>query len=103
MQNEVNFKNYENMEVTNKLLLEMLKNQKSANKNLTKTFIAVIICYTVLLLGMVIGFFVYESQFEIIDGEYETYEYQQEGTGDEVNFNNVSGDQYNDNSTHNEN
>lgn len=99
MQNEVNSKNYENMEVTNKLLLEMLKNQKSANKNLTKTFIAVIICYTILLLGMVVGFFVYESQFETIDGEYE---YSIEQSVDN-NSSIINDNQYNDNSTHNEN
>lgn len=53
-----------NMEVTNKLLLEMVKNQKINSTNLVKIFIITIICYTVLLLSMVVGFFYYESQFE---------------------------------------
>ena len=53
-----------NMEATNKLLLEMVQNQKASNANLIKMFLTVIICYTVLLLSMIIGFYIYESQFE---------------------------------------
>lgn len=53
-----------NMEATNKLLLEMVQNQKTSNANLVKMFLTVIICYTVLLLSMIIGFYIYESQFE---------------------------------------
>lgn len=53
-----------NMEATNKLLLEMVQNQKTNSANLIKVFIVVIVCYTVLLLSMIIGFFVYESQFD---------------------------------------
>lgn len=53
-----------NMEATNKLLLEMVQNQKASNANLVKMFLTVIICYTVLLLSMIIGFYIYESQFE---------------------------------------
>lgn len=55
-----------NMEATNKLLLEMVQNQKSNSSNLVKIFIVTIICYTVLLLSMIIGYFVYESQFETL-------------------------------------
>lgn len=53
-----------NMEATNKLLLEMVQNQKTNSTNLVKIFIITIVCYTVLLLSMVVGFFYYESQFE---------------------------------------
>lgn len=53
-----------NMEITNKLLLEMVRNQKINSTNLVKIFIITIICYTVLLLSMVFGYFYYESQFE---------------------------------------
>ena len=97
MQNNLN----ENMEVTNKLLLEMIKHQKSSMKNLIKVFIVTIIGYTALLITMVIGFFVYESQFETIEGQYETYEYDQEVDG-EGEINNVTGNLYKDNATHNE-
>lgn len=89
-----------NMEITNKLLLEMVKNQKAANKNLTKVFMSVIIGYTVLLLGMIAGFFIYESQFETI--ETDKYSIEQEASGEEAEINNVLGNQYNDNATHNE-
>lgn len=53
-----------NTEVTNKLLLEMVKNQKTNSTNLVKIFIITIVCYTILLLSIIIGFFYYESQFE---------------------------------------
>lgn len=90
----------QNMEITNKLLLEMVKNQKAGNKNLTKVFISAIIGYTVLLIGMVACFFIYESQYEtdITD----KYSIEQEASGDEAEINNVMGDQYKDNATHNE-
>lgn len=90
----------ENMEITNKLLLEMVKNQKASNKNLTKVFISTIIAYTVLLIGMVVGFFVYESQFgkEI----KEQFSVEQDASGDEAEINNVLGNLYKDNATHNQ-
>lgn len=100
MRQEFNERVLENAEATNKLLLEMVKNQKTSIKNLTKLFIITIICYTVLLISMVAGFFIYESQFDVVQGQYETYEYTQEGEGENVEFNN--GDVYKDNSTHND-
>ena len=51
------------VEATNKLLLQMVKNQKENNKNMIKVFIITMCCMTVLLVSMVIGFFVYESKF----------------------------------------
>ena len=57
------------VEATNKLLLQMVKNQKENNKNMIKVFIITMCCMTVLLVSMVIGFFVYESKFET---EFET-------------------------------
>lgn len=70
-----NLETNENMEAINKLLLDMTQNQKMSNNNLVKVFIATIICYTILLISMVVGFFIYESQFEIIDTETQSYEY----------------------------
>lgn len=101
--NDLKEKADETMEITNRLLLEMLRNQKSANKNLFKVFLYTIIGYTLILISMIVGFFIYESQFEIIDSEHSTYEYQQEVSGDGSDINNIQGDQYNDSSTHNEN
>lgn len=57
----------ENTEITNKLLLDMIQNQKESNNNLTKSFIISSICFCVIIVSMIIGFFVYESQYEVID------------------------------------
>lgn len=70
-------------EATNKLLIEMVKNQKNNMKNLVKVFIVTIVCYTILLIAMVIGYFVYESQFEVIEDEVETVKYEQETSTEE--------------------
>lgn len=76
----------ENMEATNKLLLEMVKNQKDHLSNLTKTFIISMICYTCLLIAMVVGFFIYESQFEVSDWEKQmSQEIETSGDDDNVN------------------
>lgn len=96
MSNELN----ETTEATNKLLLEMVKNQKSANKNLTKVFISAIIGYTLLLIAMVVGFFIYESQYET--AEQTEISVDQDASGDSAEINNVLGDMYKDSSTHNE-
>ena len=100
LRNDFNERTLENAEITNKLLLEMVKNQKASIKNLTKLFIITIVCYSIILISMIIGFFIYESQFDIVEGQYETYEYTQEGEGENVEFNN--GDVYKDNATHND-
>lgn len=63
--NEVEGLNNE-MAITNRLLLDMLQNQKLNIKSLVRVFVMVIICYTILLLSMVVGFFIYESQFETL-------------------------------------
>ena len=67
--------------VVNDLLIDMAKNQKESSKNLVKLFVVIIVCYTLVLITMIVGFFVYESQFDVIDTgygyEYE-YDYEQE-------------------------
>ena len=76
----------ENIEATNKLLLEIVKNQKDNIANMTKTFIISMICYTCLLIAMVIGFFVYENQFEVTDWEKQVMqEVETDGSNDNVN------------------
>lgn len=69
---DVNKENNSVMDSTNKLLIEMVKNQKENTKNLIKVFIATIICYTILLIAMVVGFFIYESQFEVVETQWDS-------------------------------
>lgn len=92
----------EQIEATNKLLLEMAKNQKENIRNIIKVFIITIFCYTLILISMVVGFFVYESQFETVETETVTETVTQEVSGENSTINNVEGNQYNDSSTHNE-
>ena len=90
------------VEATNKLLLQMVKNQKENNKNMIRVFIITMCCMTVLLVSMVIGFFVYESQFETeLETTTETT-ITQEVSGEDSTINNVEGNQDNDNATHNQ-
>ena len=90
------------VEATNKLLLQMVKNQKENNKNMIRVFIITMCCMTVLLVSMVVGFFVYEGQFETeLETTTETT-ITQEVSGEDSTINNVEGNQYNDNATHNQ-
>lgn len=82
MLDKENKRNDEQLEVTNKLLLDMVKNQKSSTKNLIRVFMTTIICYTVLLIAMVIGYFVYESQFEVTAWETQVIQEQEAETDD---------------------
>lgn len=101
--NHVEGQNFEQVQATNKLLLEMVKNQRDNTKNITRLFIITVVCYTVLLISMIAGFFWYESQFvyteEVVTEEVIT----QEVSGDDAEINNVEGNMYNDNAIHNEN
>lgn len=101
--NHVENQNFEQVQATNKLLLEMVKNQRDNTRNIVRLFIITVICYTVLLVAMILGFFWYESQFtyteEIITEEVIT----QEVSGDDAEINNVEGNMYKDNATHNDN
>ena len=101
LRQEFNERAMDNLEATNKLLLDMVKNQRSALKSLTKIFIITLSCYTFLVIAMVVGFFIYESQFDVVQGQYETYEYNQEAEGENAEINN--GNVYKDNATHNDN
>ena len=91
-------------ELANKLLLDMIKNQKKNASNLFKAFIATICCYTAILISMVVGFFIYESQYEITDQVTDTVTegIEQEVSGSDSSINNVEGDQYTGSAVHNE-
>lgn len=88
-------------EATNKLLLDMVKNQKEYINGIFRIFIITLVCYTLILISMIVGFFVYESQFETESVETQTT-ITQEVSGDGSDINNVEGNQYNDNATHNQ-
>lgn len=96
--------NVEQTELANKLLLDMAKNQKKNMSNLFKIFIITVCCYTILLISMVIGFFVYESRYTITDqvSDTVTETIEQEVSGSGSSINNIKGDQYTDNAVHNE-
>lgn len=80
--NKIDQQNNEQSVLTNKLLLEVVQNQKTNAKHLVRVFITTIVCYTVLLAVMVIGFFVYESQFETTEWQtITTQEADSEGDG----------------------
>ena len=88
-------------EATNRLLLDMVKNQKEYISGVLKIFIITLVCYTLILISMIVGFFIYESQFETEVVETQTT-ITQEVSGDGSDINNVEGNQYNDNATHNQ-
>lgn len=92
----------EQMEITNRLLVDMVKNQKESSKNLFRVYVLTICCFTVLLVSLIIGFFVYEGQFEVADKITEK-EITQEVSGSDSTINNVEGNQCNDDAVHNEN
>lgn len=69
------------LQATNKLLLEMVKNQKVNARNIIKVFIVTIGCYTIILLTIIICFFIYEGQFETIESDTQ-YQIEQEATSD---------------------
>lgn len=89
----------EQTQAMNKLLLELIKNQKTATKNLITVFVVSICCYTALLIAMIVGFFWYESQFEHTE-EIITETITQEVSGQDSEIDNVEGNMYKDNSVH---
>lgn len=85
----------EQSQAMNHLLLEMVKTQKENNKSLTKAFIATIICYTALLIAVVVGFFLYESQFKVAEKSIATEVITQEGCTENSEIYNVGGNLHN--------
>ena len=79
------------LEVTNKLLFEMVKNLKKTNENMKETFIFTIIGFVA-------------SQFETAEQTTTQTELSldQEASGENAEINNALGNIYKDNSTHNE-
>lgn len=92
----------EQSQAVNALLLEMARNQKNNIHNIIRVFVVTIICYTLLLITMVIGFFAYESQFEVTEQIVTETTTTQEVSGENSEINNVQGDMYKDDAVHNE-
>lgn len=91
----------EQIQALNTVLLEMNKSQREANKALIRSFIITIVCMTTLLVSMIIGFFWYESQFQVTE-KVVTETITQEVSGTDSEINNVEGNMYKDNSVHNQ-
>lgn len=89
-------------QAVNAMLLEVIRNQRGNNKYALKVFVITIVCYTALLIAMVVGFFVYESQFEVTEQVVTETTTTQEVSGENSEINNVRGNMYNDNATHNQ-
>lgn len=91
-------------ELTNKLLLDMIKNQKKNMSVFLRAFVITICCYTIILVSMVVGFFAYESQYEVTDQVTDTIteSVEREVSGEDSSINNVKGDQYTGSAVHNE-
>lgn len=94
----------EQFEALNELLLDMVKTQKDYIKNIIKIFIFTMMCYTLILISGVVGFFVYEGQFEVSEEASTVTEttIEQEVSGDSAEINNVKGNMYKDDAIHNE-
>lgn len=91
----------EQSQALNQLLLEMTRTQKMQQKALIKVYIVTVVCFTALLISMIIGFFWYESQFETTTQTTEKI-VTQEVSGTDSEINNVEGNLYKDNAVHND-
>lgn len=96
-QEDENIKNH--IQAMNHLLSDCAKTQSQMIRELNRILIVVCICFTFIIVSMVIGFIYYEAQFDT--KATTTTELTTEG--DSANINSVlNGDMYNDDSTHNE-
>lgn len=102
MEREIEKEQLEQSQAANALLLEMLRNQRGNAKRMLKMFIVTVLCYTVLLVTMIVGFFVYESQFEVTEKVITETTTTQEVSGEYSEINNVQGNMYKDNAIHNQ-
>ena len=91
----------EKEEALNRLLLDTDKSQNTAIGHFRKMVVVLLICFTVTVCTMAIGFFYYESQFDVGTTTAGTTTTSMETDGANANINNVTdGDTYNDNAVH---
>lgn len=108
MKNDVNIQNPDEIRseedaldqsiALNKIVMQMLQQQKETNKRIFIALIISIIMNAVIFLG----FLYYESQWVYTDTITETTTVEQQAEGDSAEINNVEGNQYKDSATHNE-
>jgi hypothetical protein len=92
----------DNKDELQSLLVDLIQTQKKNYKAFVKVFVITISLYTLLLIFMVCGFYLYESQFDYAESYTLTEDIDQDVEGDNAIINNVDGNQYNDNAIHNE-
>ena len=93
----------EQAQALNKVMIEMAKRQRASYKTLVRVYVVTVVCFTILLVSMVVGFFYYESQFEFTDTVTTTTKtVEQEVSGEGSEINNVEGNMYKDNAIHNQ-
>lgn len=89
-----------------RLLLDAQKETRKSSKKKDKIIILLIILLFLEPVAFFVGFLCYESQFEYVDtyesSEETTVDLDSSGNNANAEYNEVAGDQYNDNSTHNE-
>ena len=91
----------EKEEALNRLLLDTDKNQNTVIGHFRKMVVALLICFTITICTMVIGFFWHEGQFDTGATTTDTTTTSMETNGANANINNVTdGDTYNDNAVH---
>lgn len=90
------------------LLIDSQKEIKKSNRLKDKIIVLLIIFLFVEPIVFFAGFLAYESQYEYVTTTTETYEdtkdidMSSEGDNASAEYNDVAGDQYNDNATHSE-
>lgn len=91
-----------------KLLIDSQKEIKKSNRLKDKIIIMLIVFLFIEPIILFSGFLLYESQFEYVETTTETYsdtkDIDMSSAGDNASaeYNDVAGDQYNDNATHTE-
>ena len=93
----------EKMNALNKILIDTDRTQGQMLRHFKNMIITAIICLSLIICCMVIGFFWYDNQFETVEADGITKTTTMTTSGDNANINNITdGDQYNDNAIHNE-
>lgn len=86
------------------ILMAVQQDYTRSNKMKDKIIVLLIVCMMLEAVAGYAGFLWYESQFETVTTTTETTDVELESSGEGANatYNDVEGDQYNDNATHNE-
>ena len=102
--NEEKDKEIVRLKAENGLLRDVNKMMKKLNKTKDKIIIFLIFCMCVMTVGFVIGHEIYESQFYTVEEAQDEngVEIKTDGDNASAEYNNVGGDQYNDNAIHEE-